>query len=793
MPNVIRQIAKDDEFGTQTIRIIMNNSERGAQGPQGEQGEAATIEAGQAYSVPAGQSPVVTNVGTPNAAVFDFYIPKGDTGEPGEQGPRGPQGPKGDPGIQGPKGEQGDTGPQGPQGQKGDQGIQGVQGPQGAQGIQGIQGPQGVQGEQGPTGKDFQIYKTYSSIADMEADAANVPAGDFVLIASTPEDPDNAKLYVRTSSSTPGEEFDYLTDMSGAQGMKGETGPQGPQGPQGIQGPQGDPGPTYIAGDAITISGDVISANINPPDFFTAGSTITGSGNPATMPTTIGFPLESVQLKGDTTQQTYSGKNLLSVLSDTGTDTGIIWTRNVNSVTVTGSSTNTLAYRFLDSGSAVALPIVIPAGTYTLSRGSVTGADTGQTLNFQFRDSTNTVIVSNQRLGVGTSSRTITLARDAYYFRVAIEGLVQNASVNIAYNDIQLEVGSTATSYEPYVGGIPAPNPDYPQTINTVTGQQVVTVSDGGGQSQSYEVNLGKNLLDITTWQYGYYNASGVISGTGSQENVLFDYIPVTPYTIYTASSSNSIRFNFAFFDSSKTFISRDPMISGTSTSRTITTPQNAAYMRLWVWNGGASWSQTDVDNGDFQIELGPTATSYAPYFTPIELCKLGTYQDYIYKSGGNWYIHKATSKITYDGSENWSYQSSNTRCYIATPSGTETDNVYAYCTHFVRGSTVSLNNTFSIGATYTYFRSISITTSESNWTTWLNSNNITMYYALSTATDTQITNAALVTQLEALLAANSYVDSTILTVTSNGDLPASLTVSTLRKSLAGIIEAIGR
>jgi hypothetical protein len=141
MPNIIRQVARDDEFGTQTIRIIMNENERGPQGEQGIPGEAATIEAGQAYSVPGDQSPAVINTGTSSAAVFDFYIPKGEKGEPGEQGPRGPQGPKGDPGIQGPKGETGDTGPAGPQGPKGDQGIQGVQGPQGAQGIQGIQGP----------------------------------------------------------------------------------------------------------------------------------------------------------------------------------------------------------------------------------------------------------------------------------------------------------------------------------------------------------------------------------------------------------------------------------------------------------------------------------------------------------------------------------------------------------------------------------------------------------------------------------------------------------------------------
>lgn len=75
---------------------------------------------------------------------FVFTIPKGDIGP---QGPRGPQGEKGDTGPQGPQGIQGEVGPQGPQG------IQGEVGPQGEKGDTGPQGPQGETGEQGPQGE----------------------------------------------------------------------------------------------------------------------------------------------------------------------------------------------------------------------------------------------------------------------------------------------------------------------------------------------------------------------------------------------------------------------------------------------------------------------------------------------------------------------------------------------------------------------------------------------------------------------------------------------------------------
>lgn len=138
------------------------------------------------------------------------------------QGPQGPQG------IQGLKG---DTGEKGEKGDKGDQGEQGIQGEKGEQGEQGIQGIQGV------PGKDFSIYKTYPSIAEMEADKDNVEEGNFVMIASNVEDVDNSKLYVKGST-----DFVYLTDLSGATGMKGEQGPQGIQGEQGIPGPKGDQG-----------------------------------------------------------------------------------------------------------------------------------------------------------------------------------------------------------------------------------------------------------------------------------------------------------------------------------------------------------------------------------------------------------------------------------------------------------------------------------------------------------------------------------------------------------------------
>ena len=116
-----------------------------------------------------------------------------------------------------------------------------------AQGPPGERGPQGVQGV---PGKGFSIAKTYASVSEMNADIASLADGDFVMIASTPEDPDNATLYTKQD-----DKMKLISDLSGAQGIQGPQGPQGvkgdtgAQGPQGVKGDTGERGPQGVKGD----------------------------------------------------------------------------------------------------------------------------------------------------------------------------------------------------------------------------------------------------------------------------------------------------------------------------------------------------------------------------------------------------------------------------------------------------------------------------------------------------------------------------------------------------------------
>ena len=187
------------------------------------------------------------------------------------------------PSVQGPEGPRGPEGPIGPEGPRGNgiadiqlnedselvitfddggiwtsgsiQGPEGPEGPIGPQGPEGDQGIQGPQGEKGDPGDAFHIVKTYPSVAEMNADysSTDVKIGEYVMIVSTVEDPDNACCYIKGDAA-----YHFVVDMSGATGVKGDkgdkgdAGPQGergPQGIQGIQGPQGERGEQGLPGE----------------------------------------------------------------------------------------------------------------------------------------------------------------------------------------------------------------------------------------------------------------------------------------------------------------------------------------------------------------------------------------------------------------------------------------------------------------------------------------------------------------------------------------------------------------
>lgn len=124
-------------------------------------------------------------------------------------------------------------------GEKGDDGLSAYQvavinGYKGSQTewLASLVGDKGDKGDKGDPGKDFRIVKTFPSIAEMNGDGFS--DGDFTMIASDVNDPDDGKLYVWNGTS-----FTYIADLSGSQGIKGDTGAKGDTGEKGDTGDQG--------------------------------------------------------------------------------------------------------------------------------------------------------------------------------------------------------------------------------------------------------------------------------------------------------------------------------------------------------------------------------------------------------------------------------------------------------------------------------------------------------------------------------------------------------------------------
>lgn len=518
-------------------------------------------------------------------------------------------------------------------------------------------------------------------------------------------------------------------------------------------------------------------------------TTTTGTGTNITLAGTMeGGAIESVELNGDTTQTTYSGKNLLpypyNVTSGT-TSRGItITTNNDGTAVLNGKNDNTgqtVFMLFNDSDN----PLSIPAGTYYFPEPA-----SDATFGYMIYTGSQYIAFNSGVNFTRTFTSSIS-ARQIYIF--VNQGVTTQFNNKKIYPMFTTSAQHTEADYEPYVGGTASPNPDYPQNVNVVTGRQVVTISDGGSESQEYEINLGKNLFDKDNGNVIQAYIGNTFVSNAYNRTV---WIACQPNTTYTLQKTSTGRERIIGWSSEVPAIGgvvggqlgsfSGSVPAGDIVTATVTTPAGANYLAITVYQTSQDSAYTlEQILASLQIEKGSTATSYAPYFTPIELCKIGTYQDYIYKSGEDWYVHKDISKIVLDGSQSvTSYGTAVTGKYRYSVPATGAANVAAdvvvnVSDKFVgvtRGDTYSnVNGMYqATGLVGFYWDAISAYTT-AQVQTWLSTNNVIAYYPLATPTDTQITNATLISELEGLLSATTYSGTTYIAV--SGDLASPLEV----------------
>lgn len=188
-----------------------------------------------------------------------------------------------------------------------------------------------------------------------------------------------------------------------------------------------------------------------------------------------------------------------------------------------------------------------------------------------------------------------------------------------------------------------------------------------------------------------------------------------------------------------------------------------------------------NVVTGDQTLTIthGSDEQSYSITLGDVELCKIGDYQDYIYKDGDDWYIHKDIGKYTFDGTENWSLSGSNLMVLGRTTIGAKgatsdllSDIATANYNYGTNNNECYIGNSNIIFSKMNYDGSA--ITSADDWKTYLSENNSVFYFPLASATNTKITDETLIGELEDILT-NGYLSkgsNTIVTSATSPDLP---------------------
>lgn len=179
------------------------------------------------------------------------------------------------------------------------------------------------------------------------------------------------------------------------------------------------------------------------------------------------------------------------------------------------------------------------------------------------------------------------------------------------------------------------------------------------------------------------------------------------------------------------------------------------------------------VDSEVFPISLGTA-----------ELCKLGNYQDYIYKSGDDWYVHKGVGKAILNGASGWSIAQTGTANYYYryryladfVYDGTNTNWIANNGTPAQVGSATTAEGIFLVNSGEIRIR-YGAEVSLDAWKAQLASSPMIFYYQLSTPTDTKITDSILISQLDAI---HQFLTRYGYSATVSGNLPLIISKTNL-------------
>lgn len=548
-----------------------------------------------------------------------------------------------------------------------------------------IRGPEGKEGKKGEQGEPFRISKTYPSVEVMQSDFENMPIDSYVMIATSIEIEDNAKLYYRAET-----EWVYITDFSGAIGIQG---PKGDDGDTGAKGEQGEPGvgisklevidgALYVtltnnvkenAGLILTdevkswlvsqitdnaesefntyYDSKVEEFNTNATEKTTAyndnaedklneyNTNATNKINEYNtnaeailkiLPKTETEVLEEIDIDdagessfnklsvfGNSRQASTEGYNLFDYLNNI---------RNTSGNNITVEKDDKMGYIIVNGTPNVNYAIIVSnlnitdliedKQTYTLKQENANNLS----INYIYSQ----IIIENketlQKQYIDTRTtfkQTFTVDKTTYNYYANIQtGTIENTgTLNNFKTRFMIYKGTEEKSYEPYTGGKPSPNPDYPQEIESI--KDSITFK-----------RIGKNYFNSEI-EMGGYTAGGTKYASNTRIRSVNSFIlkPDT-YTI-SCPTATAIAINSAYGNKEQAIYDNNVL--------TITLEEEQDCV-LTV-------ETPDLLNAEIQIEKGTVATEYEPYHEDVYTLPIQQEMlegDMFEKIDGNWYeVHK--------------------------------------------------------------------------------------------------------------------------------------------------------
>lgn len=409
------------------------------------------------------------------------------------------------------------VGPQGPRGEKGDKGDPGEKGADGtvafesltpeqkeslrgisiksasvdtdgnltitfsdgdSEDIGNIMGPQGIPGSKGDKGVGIKKITDYYALSSSNTDKA---FGQVWL--TTPPTMTAEKKYLWHWQRTDYTDGSFYSTEKGVIGVYGE---QGPKGDKGDKGPKGDNMSDEQAQQIEQNKTDIASLKVDISNKIT--KFYASSQGESHLADSDNGKIMDMMVYGKSEQKQYSGKNLLNPAFETDTYSGVALTNNGDgtyTIEGTNNSSGELIFslvRTVDEQKALYNSLIGKNVKFIVESGSTISGSVGR-ICFVFYNKTENRF-SNETYNGGNVTVPTGYDLSVVDIHIYVGQTVPKTILKPMIVDASLYPDATYDTFEPYTGGIPSPNPDYPQEIKSVVKPRVKV--------------CGKNLLNTT-------------------------------------------------------------------------------------------------------------------------------------------------------------------------------------------------------------------------------------------------------------------------------------------------------